>query len=161
MISDHYHLPATLSGQWRLANQQVVLVTGVFDVLHIEHFRFLNKAKAAGDRLIVGIDSDHVVRQTKGPHRPINPQHIRSEQLTYLKAVDHIHILPEQFNKQADWEMCIQQINPHIYAVSSHTAYLENKRAIAQKFGVQFQIVHHHNPDFSTSKYAQHIAAEL
>jgi D-glycero-beta-D-manno-heptose 1-phosphate adenylyltransferase len=136
---------------WQRQGQTIVLVTGVFDLLHIEHLRFLTKAKAAGDKLVVGIETDIRVKQIKGPDRPVNNQSIRLEQLQALKAVDHAFLLPQNFSAQKDWEKLIATLKPNIYAVSSSTHYLKNKRAIIQKFGGQLKIVHSHNPAISTS----------
>lgn len=138
--------------QWQQQEEIVVLATGVFDLLHIEHIRFLEKAKAAGTRLIVGIESDVRVKQIKGLLRPINHQRIRLEQLLALKVVDQAFILPDQFSSQADWEQLMADIKPDIYAISSHTSYQENKQYICQKFGVDLQIVHEHNPEISTTE---------
>ena len=109
---------------WQHSNNKIVLVTGIFDLLHIEHIRFLEQAKAVGDKLIVGIETDARVSHIKGGGRPVNNADIRLEQLTALKAVNIAFLLPEQFDKQADWEDFIAQTKPDIYAVSSHTIYL-------------------------------------
>jgi rfaE bifunctional protein nucleotidyltransferase chain/domain len=146
---------------WRQNNQRIVLVTGVFDILHVEHIRFLTKAKAAGDKLIVGIETDARVKKIKGEHRPANNQEIRLEQLAGVKPVDAAFILPDKFDTQADWENCIATIKPAIYAVSSHTSYLENKRDIAEKFGAKLDIVHEFNPDISTTHLFEKIKAEI
>lgn len=143
---------ATQIRRWQHHQQQVVLVTGVFDILHIEHLRFLTKAKEQADYLIVGIETDYRVRQLKGTERPIHPLKIRSEQLRALKSVDTVFSLPKKFNSQSDWESLMQHLHPNIYAVSSHSTFLENKQYICDKFGIKFVIVHNHNPEFSTSK---------
>lgn len=136
---------------WQSQSQKVVLATGVFDLLHIEHIRFLTKAKAAGNKLIVGLESDARVRSIKGHSRPVNSQKIRLEQINALHLVDHAFILPHQFSTQSDWENFMIALKPDLYAVSSHTSYQANKKAICQKLGITFKIVHHHNPHHSTS----------
>lgn len=146
---------------WKKERQTTVLVTGVFDILHIEHIRFLTKAKKAGDKLIVGIETDARVKQIKGEHRPANNQDIRLEQLLALKPVDLAFILPDKFDTQADWERLIEDIKPAIYAVSSHTSYLENKKATAEKYGAKFKIVHEFNPNISTTHLFEKIKAEI
>jgi len=65
----------------RSEKQTVVLVTGVFDIFHSEHKVFLQKAKQAGDILLVGIESDVRVTQIKGPGRPINSQQKRQQRV--------------------------------------------------------------------------------
>lgn len=129
----------------------IVLATGVFDIIHQEHVKFLTKAKAAGDLLIVGLETDKRVAEMKGEGRPVNSLITRIKNLQALCLADHVFSLPEQFNRQADWESFVQNLSPDIYAVSSHTNWLENKRTIMEKFGGQLVIVHQHNPKVSTT----------
>jgi cytidyltransferase-like protein len=136
---------------WRSQGQKVVLATGVFDLLHIEHIRFLKKAKGAGNRLIVGIEADARVKSLKGYARPVNSQKVRLEQLNALSAVDLAFTLPRKFSGQSDWEVFMASLRPDVYAVSSHDTYLKNKRAICQRRGIDFRVVHKHNPRYSTS----------
>jgi rfaE bifunctional protein nucleotidyltransferase chain/domain len=144
---------------WQSQKQKVVLVTGVFDLIHIEHLRFLAKAKAAGDKLVVGIESDARVKAIKGHERPINLQTIRQEQLEALKVIDLVFILPEAFSSQADWNEFMRSLHPDVYAVSSHTSYLENKEAICQKYTIDFQIVHQFNPNYSSTQILRRLQA--
>jgi D-beta-D-heptose 7-phosphate kinase / D-beta-D-heptose 1-phosphate adenosyltransferase len=136
------------------------MVTGVFDILHIEHIRFLNKAKATGNVLLVALESDSRVKAIKGTERPLNNQQIRLEQALSLKSVDEAFILPDSFNTQTEWENIMASLKPDVYAVSSHTKYLDNKQQICQKFGIAFQIVHQYNPEYSSSALIEKIKAE-
>ena len=157
MITHHVLLQIK---KWQKLDQTTVLVTGVFDILHIEHLRFLKKAKQAGDKLIVGIETDRRVKAIKGEHRPVNTQEVRLEQLNHLEAVDLAFLLPEQFNSQEAWEDLIKQIKPNIYAVSSHTSYLDNKKKITEKFAAELHIVHQFNPHYSSTKLFQQLIQE-
>jgi rfaE bifunctional protein nucleotidyltransferase chain/domain len=67
---------------------RIVLTQGVFDLIHEGHARYLEMAKARGDILIVGIDSDRLTKLRKGDSRPIVPQKERVEMLTHLRHVD-------------------------------------------------------------------------
>ncbi len=68
----------------------LTLVTGVFDLLHEEHLRFLQKAKKTADFLLVGVESDLRVRQMKGQNRPLNDQLHRLQNLQKLGIADFI-----------------------------------------------------------------------
>jgi rfaE bifunctional protein nucleotidyltransferase chain/domain len=142
---------------WQQQKLNVVFVTGVFDLLHIEHIRFLQKSKAEGDKLIVGIETDARVKSIKGADRPIHNESTRLEQLHALKVVDMVFLLPKKFSSQHDWETVMSNLHPNVYAVSSHSSHLENKRQICQKYGIDFKIVHKHNPSISTSKLIKEI----
>ena len=74
----------------------VVFTNGVFDILHPGHVRYLREARALGDKLIVGINSDRSARALgKAPDRPINPQNERAEVLRALACVDEVVIFDE------------------------------------------------------------------
>jgi len=72
----------------RASGGVVVFTNGVFDLLHPGHVRYLRAARALGDALIVGVNSDRSVRANKGPSRPINPETERAELLSALSCVD-------------------------------------------------------------------------
>ena len=75
--------------------RRVVLTNGVFDLLHVGHLRYLQAARALGDLLIVGVNSDASTRALKGPARPIVPAEERAELLAGLACVDAVVIFPE------------------------------------------------------------------
>jgi D-beta-D-heptose 7-phosphate kinase/D-beta-D-heptose 1-phosphate adenosyltransferase len=79
----------------RSAGRTIVFTNGVFDLLHPGHVRYLQQARALGDALIVGVNSDRSVRANKGPDRPITPEHERSEILAALRAVDLVVVFDE------------------------------------------------------------------
>ena len=88
----------------------VVFTNGVFDILHPGHVRYLTAARALGDKLIVGINSDRSARALeKGPDRPVNPEHERAEVLRALACVDEVVIFDEP-----DPHAIISKIQPDI-----------------------------------------------
>lgn len=86
---------AALRQQWRNQNRTVVFTNGVFDLLHIGHLRYLQAARALGDVLVVGLNSDASVRQIKGPKRPLIAQDERAALLLGLRSVDYVTIFAE------------------------------------------------------------------
>jgi len=77
------------------ARKRVVCTNGVFDVLHVGHVRYLQDARALGDALIVGLNSDESTRAIKGDKRPLVPQAERAELLEALRCVDGVVIFDE------------------------------------------------------------------
>ena len=73
----------------------IVFTNGVFDILHPGHVRYLRQARALGDLLVVGLNSDASVRRNKGAGRPINPEEERAEVLAALECVDVVVIFDE------------------------------------------------------------------
>lgn len=74
---------------------RVVFTNGCFDLLHRGHTRFLAEARALGDLLVVGLNSDGSVRSLKGPGRPIVTAEERAEVLAALAAVDYVTVFDE------------------------------------------------------------------
>jgi rfaE bifunctional protein nucleotidyltransferase chain/domain len=100
----------------RSAGRRTVFTNGCFDLLHAGHVRYLEAARALGDMLVVGLNSDASVRSIKGPRRPINDQFQRAEVLAALACVDLVVVFdeadplrlietlrPEVLVKGADW----------------------------------------------------------
>lgn len=85
-----------LAGRARASGKIVVFTNGVFDILHPGHIRYLRDARAIGDLLIVGINSDRSARALgKAPDRPINTEAERAEVLSALTAVDAVVVFDE------------------------------------------------------------------
>ncbi len=81
----------------RSKGQTIVFTNGVFDLLHPGHVRYLRDARALGDVLIVGVNSDRSARSLgKAPDRPINPENERAEVLAALTSVDAMVIFDEE-----------------------------------------------------------------
>jgi D-glycero-beta-D-manno-heptose 1-phosphate adenylyltransferase len=79
----------------RATGKIVVFTNGVFDLLHVGHLRYLQQARALGDALIVGLNSDRSVRANKGAGRPITPEAERAEILSALACVDGVVVFDE------------------------------------------------------------------
>lgn len=79
----------------RAEGRTVVFTNGCFDLLHPGHVRYLQEARALGDCLAVGINTDASVRRLKGPARPICGQDVRAEMLAALWAVDLVTLFDE------------------------------------------------------------------
>lgn len=92
-------------------NLVVVVTNGCFDILHVGHIRYLQKAKQLGDILVVGINSDASVKKIKESNRPINSQNERAETIAALSCVDFVSI----FNEETAEEL-LSLVKPNIYA---------------------------------------------
>ncbi len=101
----------------RRRGKRVVFTNGCFDILHPGHTRYLQKARALGDALILGLNSDASVQRLKGPTRPVVKEQDRAEVLASLACVDYVTIFdqdtpvellktikPQVFAKGADWQ---------------------------------------------------------
>jgi len=129
-----------------------VLVTGCFDILHHQHFNFLNQAKKSGEILLVGIETSQRVKSLKGTGRPINSLKTRIKNLKQLGIADQVFALPKKFNTSTDHLNLLKKIKPDILAISSHTPNQKAKADLMKKINGQLKIVFPHNPHTSTSK---------
>ena len=79
----------------RSQGKTIVTTNGCFDILHVGHVRYLEKAKSFGDVLIVALNSDKSVKSIKGDSRPINNENDRAEILSALRSVDYVVLFDE------------------------------------------------------------------
>ncbi len=86
---------ALVCAEARAASLRVVFTNGCFDILHGGHVALLESARAAGDLLVVGLNSDAGVRALKGSGRPIVPEPERAEVLAALRFVDLVVVFDE------------------------------------------------------------------
>ena len=84
----------------KLHRRKMVFTNGCFDVLHYGHVHYLLQAKALGDILVVGLNSDDSVRRLKGPTRPINGEKERAFVLAALSCVDYVVVFEEDTPKE-------------------------------------------------------------
>jgi FAD synthetase len=134
------------------SNQKIILVGGCFDLVHLGHLIFLQKAKSKGSILIVLLESDQTIKHLKGKNRPINSQINRANFLTHLKSVDFIVLLPEMKNDQ-DYQDLISKIHPDIIAVTRGDSKLVIKKSEARSVGAKLLIVTNSISNQSTSLF--------
>lgn len=115
----------------------VVLANGCFDVIHVGHVRYLEAARAQGDLLVVGVNSDDQVRALKGRGRPFVTERERAEVIASLRVVDLVTIFPEP-----TVEALLLAIRPDVHAKG--TDYTEDtvpEREIVRSYGGRVAIV--------------------
>lgn len=96
---------------------KIVLTSGSFDLIHIGHARYVEKAKQHGDILVVGVDSDAKIQKRKGPDRPIVEEDERLQMLSHLRGVDLITLKQPDDKK---WEL-IRIVHPDILIATAET----------------------------------------
>jgi len=80
---------------WRFKDRKIVFTNGCFDILHLGHIELLARARALGNVLIVGLNSDESIHRIKGPHRPVNSHHARMFTIAALMFVDAVVLFEE------------------------------------------------------------------
>jgi D-glycero-beta-D-manno-heptose 1-phosphate adenylyltransferase len=131
----------------RKEGKKVVLTQGVYDMLHIGHAQYLEKARSHGDVLIVGVDSDALTRKRKGEGRPVVPQEERVKMLLHLRHVDLVVL--RDIDKEL--EALIETIEPDVYIASESTKDF----TVDEKLAAHCGAVHVLPPQATTSTTAR------
>lgn len=123
----------TLVRKLKKEGRRIVLTQGVYDLFHVGHKRYLETAKAHGDVLIVGIDSDELTRLRKGPKRPFDTLADRAEVLVSLRAVDYVtvrHVHHHMYD-------LIKLVKPHVLVMSETTRDFtpEDQKKLGKYYG--------------------------
>ena len=139
---------------WKRNGKRVVCTLGVFDLLHPGHVRLLEQARALGDILVVGVQSDSGARREKGPNRPVTSSAERAEILASLEAVDFAVVL-----KDEPAQGFIAEFSPDILVQGRNSS--STKRAAAEggiEHGAQVKLVLiPPEPGHSTSRLIERI----
>lgn len=94
---------------WKREGKKVVFTNGCFDILHLGHVDYLEKARQRGDKLVLGLNTDSSVRRLKGEDRPLNDQYARARLLAALAFVDAL----TYFDEDTPYEL-IKELKPDI-----------------------------------------------
>lgn len=119
-----------LRDQLDAAGRKLVFSNGCFDILHRGHVQYLQFARAQGDALIVGLNSDSSVRRIKGPGRPINGERDRAAVLSALRSVDGVVIFDED-----EPRTLIEAILPHVLVKGHDWAHYVSGREVVEAHG--------------------------
>lgn len=121
----------------RRNSRKIVFANGVFDLLHVGHVRYLQAARAEGDLLVVGLNSDSSTRQLKGDGRPILTERARAALVAALRSVDYVVIFDE-----LDVNSLLRELQPDVHAKGTdYTADTVPERELAKMLGIRVAIV--------------------
>lgn len=112
------------------AGRRLVFTNGCFDILHRGHVSYLEFARAQGDALLVGVNSDASVKRNKGDLRPINPQEDRAWVLAALRAVDYVVVFDAKEPKEL-----IAAIIPQVLVKGRDWAHYVSGREVVEAHG--------------------------
>lgn len=82
--------------QWKKAGHKIVFTNGCFDLIHLGHVDYLEKARNLGEKMIVGLNTDASVQRNKGPERPITDEVSRARVLAAMAFVDAVILFEEE-----------------------------------------------------------------
>lgn len=140
----------------RAAGERVVMSNGAFDLLHVGHLRSLEQARAHGDVLVVGINSDASVGRYKSPDRPIVPEADRAELIAGLACVDYVVLFEE-----STAERLLADVRPDIYIKGAEYGTRPfAERAVVEGYGGQVVLLEL-EPGRSTTDLIERITGRL
>lgn len=120
----------------REQGKRVIFANGCFDVLHGGHVSYLADARAYGDVLILGVNSDASERGLKGPSRPIYKENERLEILDAIRTVDYMVLFDE-----ATCEHLLRELHPDVHAKGTdYTVDTVPERNVARELGIEVYI---------------------
>jgi len=135
--------------------QELVFTNGCFDILHRGHTEYLAFARAQGNALCVGLNSDASVRRNKGPTRPVNPEADRAFVLASLRSVDFVVIFDEDEPKDL-----IAKILPQVLVKGKDWAHYVSGRDIVESHGGRVVLADLVEGRSTTSTIARVLAAQ-
>ena len=137
---------------WRDQGLRVVWTNGAFDLLHVGHVRSLEAARALGDLLVVGVNSDESVRGLKGDGRPLVPAEQRAEILAALAVVDRVVVFDEPTPEAA-----LERLRPDVHTKGADYTDRElPERAVVESYGGVVELLPF-VPGISTTELAERL----
>ena len=143
----------------RTSGKTIVVAGGIFDILHLGHIRFLQKAKKHGDFLFVLLESDENAKRKKGNNRPIHTQKYRAFVLSSLEAIDYVITLPEM-TKNSQYDRLINQLAPNVIAATKGDRENQHKERQAEIIGSKVEYVVGRIENQSTTRLEKIIKSE-
>ena len=146
-----------ISKKLKREGKKIILAGGCFDILHIGHIRFLEKAKKRGDVLFILLENDKSVKKIKGDDRPINTQEERAVVLSSLKPVDYVVNLSEM-NSNSDYDKLIINLKPDVIATTKKSKQVIHNIRQAKLVDAELALVVNRISNRSTTRLAELIA---
>lgn len=145
-----------LGDRLRRDGRRIAFANGCFDVLHVGHVRYLQGARAEGDVLVVGVNSDRAVRELKDEGRPLLPEDARAELIAALECVDYVIVFDERTA-----EALLRDLRPNVQCKGTdYTAESVPERDVMREIGGEVRIVGDAK-DHSTRELLAEIASRL
>lgn len=128
---------ATKAKHLRGLGCRVVLTSGSFDLIHLGHVKYLQRAKECGDFLAVGVDCDTKIRRRKGPDRPMVPEDERLQLLAYQRPVDFVYLKGDDEER---WGL-IRATRPDVLVLTADHSYSDEEQRALLEFCGEIKVI--------------------
>jgi len=123
-------------------NQNIVFCSGSYDILQSGHAVFFSQCKQFGDILVVGVGTDKVISELKGPSRPVNPENNRIYLVAALQDVDYAILnVPEMEAGKIDFHPIIRELQPDVFVLNEDDSGIKEKRVLCDKYHIRMEFV--------------------
>jgi D-glycero-beta-D-manno-heptose 1-phosphate adenylyltransferase len=92
--------------QWQSEGKKIVFTNGCFDIVHLGHIDYLEKARNLGDKLVLGLNTDASIKRLKGKKRPVVNEYARSRMMSAFEFVDAVILFDEETPKELIQTIC-------------------------------------------------------
>ncbi|WP_435356673.1 D-glycero-beta-D-manno-heptose 1-phosphate adenylyltransferase [Emticicia sp. SJ17W-69] len=92
--------------QWQSEGKKIVFTNGCFDIVHLGHIDYLEKAQALGDKLVLGLNTDASVQRLKGETRPVVNEYARARMMSAMSFIDAVTLFDEETPKELIETLC-------------------------------------------------------
>jgi rfaE bifunctional protein nucleotidyltransferase chain/domain len=149
VVLDYDKLSRIAEG-YKAIGRKIVVTIGSWDAIHIGQVRYIIRARATGDILVVGFDTDRAIKLYKGDFRPLIPEAERAEMLTYLHDADFVTAL-DDVDENGNWQYgLLKAMRPDIF-VAVEDSYPEEQIKEIQQYVAEPVVVLRRQADTSTS----------
>ncbi|MEK6855116.1 MAG: adenylyltransferase/cytidyltransferase family protein [Nanoarchaeota archaeon] len=121
------------------SEEKIVYASGTFDIMHVGHVSFFEQCRKQGDILVVGVAEDSVIREYKGPKRPVQNERQRAKMLVSLKPVNYCFI--NKSHNFSELDIIFSHLRPDFYVISEDARTIEVQRKYAAQNRVELVIL--------------------
>ncbi|MFN8206152.1 MAG: adenylyltransferase/cytidyltransferase family protein [Bacteroidales bacterium] len=123
-------------------NEKIVFCSGCYDILQSGHAVFFNQCRELGDRLVVGVGRDKVIRALKGQDRPVNPEINRLYLVAAMGDVSYAVLNDEELGDgKIDFRNILTLLRPDIFVVNDDDSAVEHKNQLCRELGIEVRFV--------------------
>jgi len=146
----------------RKEHKKIAFCTGCYDILQPGHVVFFKQCKKFADTLVVSVGSDKVIKELKGPERPINPENNRLFLVSEFSDVDYALLDDEEIRPgKINFYNILKELKPDVFVLNDDDSGLEHKKKLCDEFGIKIELVPRETLNFLKKTSTTEIADKI